>query len=527
MKITELADNISRGVKLNNDDLSSIPSNYLYLQTHNIEKGIAISEANAKYISEKSYKKLIKKPLSIGYNDYLIYRTSKSDSYTIFRYVQDLGKNIIPSDNFIIINNPQGFLITFLQHETGRLYFQKELDDITNRANGNFIDIVKQVNLIDIDSRVLDKLNLPGYIPPGNSTISPEELKNINVRSDVITIDNIYKRIKEDEIRLEGYFQRKSNLWADDIKSRLIETIILNMPIPPLFFDVTNDDRWLIVDGLQRVSAIKAFFSDELTLVNLDYLPELQGKKFSDLDRQFRRRFEEKQLSYFAIYPGTPKSVRYKIFKNINVSALVLNRQEIRHAINEDEDSEFTSSRYLQSLTPIINNYLDIPEKGAFGKERMADSELCLRFLAFRALNYQHEYNGSIQDYLDKAMERINGMEENKLDLFKADFEKSLIIINELFPKDIAYTKSMIQKDGPKNFNGNLFGVWVYVISRLSDQERKLLVKEKAKFIKAAQELSNNVIYEKSIDSRYFETIESLKTNIETTEKFIKAFIND
>ncbi|MBL0181006.1 MAG: DUF262 domain-containing protein [Chitinophagaceae bacterium] len=317
MRITELADSITRGTKFSKDDLTSIPTNYLYLQIPNIEKGIAISEANAKYISEKSYRKQVKKPLSIGYNDYLIFRTPGSESYTIFRYVQDLGKNIIPSDNFIMISNPQGFLITFLQHETGRLYFQKEIDDITNRSNGNFVEIAKQVKLIDIDSRVLDKLNLPGYIPPGNTAISPEELKKINVRSDVITIDNIFKRIKENEIRLEGYFQRKSNLWADDIKSRLIETIILNMPIPPLFFDVTNDDRWLIVDGLQRVSAIKAFFNDELTLVNLDYLPELQGKKFSDLDRQYRRRFEEKQLAYFAIYPGTPKSVRYKIFKNI------------------------------------------------------------------------------------------------------------------------------------------------------------------------------------------------------------------
>ncbi|MBL0181005.1 MAG: hypothetical protein IPP96_01455 [Chitinophagaceae bacterium] len=161
---------------------------------------------------------------------------------------------------------------------------------------------------------------------------------------------------------------------------------------------------------------------------------------------------------------------------------MVLNRQEIRHAINEDEDSEFTSSRYLQSLTPIINRYLDIPEKGALGKERMADSELSLRFLAFRILNYQHEYNGSIQDYLDKAMERINGMELNKLDLFKIDFEKTLKLINDIFPKDVAYTKSMVQKEGPKNFNGNLFGVWVYVISRLNDDERNLLVDGKAMF---------------------------------------------
>lgn len=527
MRITELADSITIGAKYSKDDLISVPTDYLYLQISNIEKGVAITESNAKYLPEKFYKKQIKKPVSISYNDYLLYRAPATDTYAILRYVQDFNKIVIPSDNFIIISNPQGFLTTFLQHETGRLYFQKELDDITNRANGNFIEITKQVKLIDIDSRVLEKVNLPGYIPPGNTAISSEELKKINVRSDVITIDNIYKRIKENEIRLDGYFQRKSNLWPDDIKSRLIETIILNMPIPPLFFDVTNDDRWLIVDGLQRISAINSFFKDDLTLINLDYLPELQGKKYSNLDRQYKRRFEEKQLSYFAIYPGTPKSVRYKIFKNINVSALVLNRQEIRHAINEDEDAEFTSSKYITSLTSVINNYINIPDKGASGKERMADAELCLRYVAFRVLNYQHEYNGSIQDYLDKAMERINGVESNKLELFKLDFQKALIAINEIFTNDIAYTKSMVQKDGPKNFNGNLFGVWTYLFSRLSDDERNKLVRKRSKVVRSAVDLTNDFNYEKSIDGRYFETIESLKINIETTDKFIKSFLND
>lgn len=526
MRITELAEEIDTGLKIAASDLTSAPTAYLYVQPNNVERGIAITEASGKYIPEKVYKKLGKKPIDLSYGDYLIYRAKGAESYSVIRIIQELNKCFIPSNNFVVISGPQNFLTTFLQHETGRLYFQKELEDITNRANGNFTEIVKQIKLIDIDSRVLEKVNLPGYIPPGNTTISSEELKLINVRSDVITIDNIFKRLKENEIRLDGYFQRKSNLWADDIKSRLIETIILNMPIPPLFFDVTNDDRWLIVDGLQRVSAINAFYRDELTLINLDYIPELQGKKFSDLDRQYKRKFEEKQLSYFAIYPGTPKSVRYKIFKNINVSALVLNRQEIRHAINEDEDAEFTSSKYISSLTPIINQYIEIPEKGInFSKERMSDAELCLRYISFRVLNYKNEYKGSIQDFLDRAMERVNSIEQNKLEMYKNDFEKTLDTILEIYPNDIAFTKCMVQTDGPKNFNGNLFGVWTYLFSRLSDDERKTLIKKKSSFSKQALNLISDLNYEKSIDSRYSESIESLITNIETTEKFIKNFL--
>jgi hypothetical protein len=527
MRITELAEIVSTGKNISSLDLTSRPTNYIYLETNNVERGIAISEANARYILEKSYRNYKIKPINVEYGDYLIFRLKNTPNYSILRLTQDLGKRIIPAGNFIIIKNPQSFLTTFLQHEIGKLYFLKEIEDITNRANGNFIEISKQFRLIDIDPSILDNVNLSNYIPPGNTIINSEELKKINVRGDVITIDNIYKRLKENEIRLDGYFQRKSNLWSDDVKSRLIETIILNMPVPPLFFDVTNDDKWLVVDGLQRISAINSFYNNELELINLDYIPDLQGKRYNDLERQYQRKFEEKQLSYFAIYPGTPKSVRYKIFKNINVSALILNRQEIRHAINEDEDIEFTSSRYIIDLTKIINKYLAIPEKGASGKERMADSELCLRYIAFRVLNYNHEYNGSIQDFLDKAMERIYGVERNKLSVFKEDFDATLKTISEIFPSDVAYTRCMIQKDGAKSFNGNLFGVWSYVVSMLSNEERKILIVKKDILRDKALKLIADTNYEKSIDSRFFETIESLKINIETTYKLIKSVLND
>ncbi|WP_256009103.1 DUF262 domain-containing protein [Desertivirga xinjiangensis] len=527
MRITDLADDILTGLKVASSQLSSKPSNFLYLLPENIERGIAISETNAKYIIAKNSKSLLPGVQDVGYGDYLIFNYKNEDGYTLLRVTQEFKKKIVPSNNFIIIKGPHSFLTTFLQHETGRLYFLKEIQDIANRSNGNFLDIAKQFKQIDIDPEVLDAVNLPTYISPGNSTIDEEDLKKINVRGDVITIDNIYKRLNENEIRLDGYFQRKSNLWNDDVKSRLIETIILNMPIPPLFFDVTNDDRWLIVDGLQRISAIKSFYDNQLALTKLDYIPSLEGKCYTDLGRTYQRKFEEKQLSYFAIYPGTPKSVRYKIFKNINVSALILNRQEIRHAINEDEDSEFTSSRYILNLTDVINKYVIIPEKGATGKERMADAELCLRYVAFRVLNYLHDYAGNIQDFLDKAMERINSYERNKLKVFKSDFEATLSALSSIFPSEIIFTKAMVHLDGPKNFNSNLFGVWTYLFSRLNDDERAILVEHKALFAKKALKLFDEPQFEKSIDSRYFETIESLKTNIETVEKFVKMFLND
>ncbi|TBR57997.1 hypothetical protein B4U84_18770 [Westiellopsis prolifica IICB1] len=106
----------------------------------------------------------------------------------------------------------------------------------------------------------------------------------IRVDTRPMTIDLVLKRIKFDEIDLAPEFQRHADIWTSTAKSRLIESILIRIPLPAFYMDATNEDKWLVIDGLQRLSALKKFAIDkELRLCNLEFLRHLEGKIYDEL----------------------------------------------------------------------------------------------------------------------------------------------------------------------------------------------------------------------------------------------------
>ena len=166
--------------------------------------------------------------------------------------------------------------------------------------------------------------------------IKPFDTRNIKISNSVITLDNMVKRLKYNEIDLNPDFQRNANLWDNTKMSRLIESMILKLPLPVFYFDVSDNNKWVVIDGLQRLSTIKDFVVDKkLRLKNLEFLSELEGKKFDELGRNIQRIIEETQLITYQMEPQTPKEVRYSIFSRINTGGLILNPQELRQALNQ------------------------------------------------------------------------------------------------------------------------------------------------------------------------------------------------
>ncbi len=293
----------------------------------------------------------------------------------------------------------------------------------------------------------------------------PFNPKEINIKSKTMSLDNIIKRIRESEIDMAPDFQRKGNLWTLDKQSRLIESMLIKLPLPAFYFDGTVDEKWLVVDGLQRLSAIKNFVVDEkLRLQGLEFLDNIKGCTFSELPRNYRRMIEETEIVAYIINPGTPADVKFNIFKRINTGGLVLEPQEIRHALNQGIPSTFVANlANLTSFKEATQNVI-VPE-------RMLDREFVTRFLAFY-LNGYNNYKPDLDTFMTSSMAQLNTKTPEELKGIMESFDNAMNLAKIIFDK-WAFRKIFSTKERRKPINKALFEVWSVVLAKLTKEEQK------------------------------------------------------
>ena len=245
--------------------------------------------------------------------------------------------------------------------------------------------------------------------------VSPFDPKDIQIIVEPKTIDHLVSRLRHSEIDLNTEFQRKGNLWSFDKQCRLIESILLRLPLPAFYFDATNDNNWLVVDGLQRLWSLKNFIvnaeiknsekveDEPIELTGLEILTDLNNKgiTYDKLNRTMQRRILETPITTYLIQPGTPKKVKYNVFKRINSGGLGLNAMEIRNALNQDKPSEKKRSpaEFLRDLSEDVR----LKEILKLQDKRMEDRELLLRAYSFIEKDYT-EYEKPLSGFWTRLL---------------------------------------------------------------------------------------------------------------------------
>ncbi|NEO53285.1 MAG: DUF262 domain-containing protein [Okeania sp. SIO3B5] len=349
-----------------------------------------------------------------------------------------------------------------------------------------------------------------------NLTYDPEK---INIITREPTIEQLVRRINEKALDLAPDFQRHSDIWNDEVKSRLIESIIIRIPLPAFYIDGTDEDNWLVVDGLQRLSALKKFVGNNLQLTGLEYLDELNGKTYQELDRKYQRRIEETQVTVYLIAPGTPAKVKYNIFKRINTAGERLTPQEIRHALNP--------GKVLKLLVDLAKSpkFTDVIQLGESRIKRMDDREFVLGALAVMLTSdsYKDYAKYGREEFLDNAMKKINDLSDSKIQQLGKKFKSTMIVCQEIFG-DEAFRKPKKPKQRKFPVNKALFETWSFHISQLNSQEIQKLKMRK-------QDLINQFAKYVDKDKEFFKSISQAQDKIEyrfeTIEKIIKEVIND
>lgn len=324
---------------------------------------------------------------------------------------------------------------------------------------------------------------------------NPYNPKLIRVDTKTFSIDMVNEMINDGEIDLSPDFQR-GFVWTDITrKSRLIESLLLRIPVPAFYFAQDEDGMFQVVDGVQRLTVINSFMKNEFKLKNLEYLTECNGKWFKNekykaedsLDGVYTRRIKQTQLFVNIIDPQTPGKVKYDIFKRINTGGKALNNQEIRNCLANKKTRDL-----LRELAK-SNNFLNAT-RGSISATRMADEELVLRFVAFYLIDTNkstvNEYKGGMDLLLDETVEVLNQASVELLIEIRKKFLLSMDNAFYLFG-DTAFRKA-------NYINKALFLGISRVLSRYTFEE----VEEKSKEIIVAKlndEIVNNIQFRNAL----------------------------
>jgi len=324
-----------------------------------------------------------------------------------------------------------------------------------------------------------------------DSVKDPFNPEDIRISKKTISMDQVVRRLSAKTLCLAPEFQR-SEVWTPTKKSQLIESLMLNIPIPLFYVAADSNGVWDVVDGLQRLSAIKEFLVDKtLCLTDLEFLGEkYYGKKIDDNDFSpiLFNRIYETEFSFVIIEPGTPDSVKYNIFKRINTGGVSLSAQEIRHALFQGKGTRLLSELAQNEV------FLEATD-GSINDSRMAAREVILRCLSFILLgNEGYLGNDNMDSFLRKGIQVLNFLDDRDMLIEKKVFKDNIVPqirvktyeeLKRLFLTSMKRNFELfgresfrISKTGMKRspINKALFDSWGTILAFLSETDYKILL---------------------------------------------------
>lgn len=315
----------------------------------------------------------------------------------------------------------------------------------------------------------------------------PFDPEKIDVTTRTPTIDLLLSRIKRRMLDLQPDFQRLAGIWTPRAQSRLIESMLLRIPLPTFYAAETVDERWVIVDGIQRLTSIARFIDPKcidappLLLTNVEYLRQYEGRTFHELPGRLQTRLLETEVVVHLIRYGTPEQVMFNIFARINTGGRPLTRQELRHALIPGPARsllrELAGSRPYQEAT-----------LGTVSPERMDDREMALRFIAFRLTEPDNYSRQDFDEFLREAMHEVNRLSPEQLDALRREFYRSMDSARRIFGAD-AFRKRYPRQNRRSPINKALFETAAVNLARRSDEELKVLYRRRGRLASGLSDL--------------------------------------
>ena len=344
----------------------------------------------------------------------------------------------------------------------------------------------------------------------------PEKDNQIFTKITDPEVISLYNKHKKGNLILQPDFQRQY-VWDSTKASKLIESAILQIPLPIVYLSEEKDGKEYVIDGQQRLTSFFAFidglFPDgrQFKLIGLNVHAELNGKKFNELTDDLQNKINSYGVHTITFLKNSSENLKFEIFERLNTGSVQLNDQELRNCLYR---GNFNIALKEMASDPDFMYIcgLKIPDK------RMKDVELVLRFSAFYHKTYL-KYKAPIRNFLNiEAQEKLVISDKELLEL-KSAFKNACQIIRSLLDKN-AFKRFYKGKDGhingfwePNKFNTSLYDILMYSFAN----EDKNRVYQNLDSIKEA------LIYLMTEDQEFVDSIElSTSSVLAVTTRFDK-----
>jgi Protein of unknown function DUF262 len=277
--------------------------------------------------------------------------------------------------------------------------------------------------------------------------------QRIVTETNIEKLPNFVEALKRNNyMELRPFYQRRSR-WDEERQSKLIESFIINIPVPPIFLYERAYNSYEVMDGQQRITAIADFYGNRFALTGLDLWPELNGMTYAELPNKIRSGLDRRSLSSIVLLKESAPDeedaifLRQLVFERLNTGGVKLERQEIRNALS---NSKFNEALYELARGDLFRDIWGlprfVPEELTNHKQpiydhqffrSMEDIEVVLRFFALRHMRH---FRYGIQGFLDLYMIRSKAFDEEDIAFFKDLFDRTLRCASEIFGPSIFRT---------------------------------------------------------------------------------------
>ncbi|AZE15719.1 hypothetical protein C4K09_1239 [Pseudomonas chlororaphis subsp. aureofaciens] len=250
----------------------------------------------------------------------------------------------------------------------------------------------------------------------------------------------------EGELTLNPDYQRLYR-WEPEKASRFVESILMNIPVPVVYFAEESDGTFSVIDGQQRLTSLLNFIrpdaGEELTLDGLKLRPDLNGKRFTDLNRVDRSAITKRPIRCIVVLNESDQALKFEVFERLNTGSSSLTEQEVRNSIYHGNFNDLIKEMAQNK------DFLEMIALPELHQRKMKAEELILRFFAYRDLNEDTDYPGNYTEYLNNYMEQNRSLPSSKLEELQKLFLETVNSIKKHLGPGAAFRRPVVRgKDG-------------------------------------------------------------------------------